>query len=317
MSNKVEGSKTNSIPSWMKEKNILQVPTKRVFNSHFLQNSLLGFSKVIQNEVFSERYAKEREFLQMIDPRLKLVTLVFFMVFSGMTRSLLTLLFLTFVVSMYVKLSSLNFREYCKRVWMILPVLVFILSIPAATNIFIVGKPIFYVYNEFNFSLWFLKLPQELYFSLNGILSILRMALRIGVSFSLGYVLIMTTCWTQLTKSLKILRIPILISSILNLTYRYIFVLTKIAFEMVESRLLRTVGKTSNKQNRLFVANRISLLFIKSSFLSDEIYDAMRCRGFTGEWVSQKNFKLGRLDFLWIINNLLILFILMVGEWLF
>jgi cobalt/nickel transport system permease protein len=94
-------------------------------------------------------------------------------------------------------------------------------------------------------------------------------------------------------------------------------VLSKIAGEMIEARFLRTVGHTDNNQNRNFIAGRISFLFVKSGYLSDEIFDSMKCRGYTGESVVLKTFKIQRIDILWIINNLIIIFILGIGEILF
>jgi energy-coupling factor transporter transmembrane protein EcfT len=98
------------------------------------------------------------------------------------------------------------------------------------------------------------------------------------------------------------------------MAYKYIFILSKIATEMMEARFLRTVGNTKNKSNRMFIANRMAFLFIKSSYLSDEIYDAMRCRGFSGEILNLNRLRIQKIDFLWILNNIIILIVLFMGE---
>lgn len=314
LNNNVNNLRSGTIPAWILEKNKFTAVKSKAVSNGFLKNTLLGISKVIQNEIFSERFAKKRGFLQQIDPRIKLLTILFFMVFCGLTRNMLTLIFLAVIAFMYVKLSGLMIKDYFKRVWLILPVIVLIVSIPAATSIFFVSKPLFYLYKDLHLKIWLITLPKEIYFSFDGFLMILKMSLRIGVSFSFGYLLVMTTRWTHLTKSLAVIKIPAMVISILNMTYRYIYVLSKLAFEMMEARFLRTVGKTNNKQNRMFIANRMSFLFVKSSFLSDEIYDAMKCRGYTGEPVCLTVFKLGQADLLWIINNSIIVLILVMGE---
>jgi len=301
----------------MLEKNKCETKYGKSANTGFLLKTLKGISMVIQNEIFSERYVQNRKFLQSIDPRFKLLTLLFFMVVCGLSRSILTLVFLAFIASMYAKMSGLKMQDFLKRVWIILPILALVISLPASTSIFTKGKPLLYIYKELDLSIWFINLPYEVYFSPEGITIILRMALRVGVSLSFGYLLIMTTRWTHLTKSLGVLRIPSLIISILNMTYRYIYVLSRIAFEMIEARFLRTVGRIDNKQNRRFISSRISFLFVKSSFLSDEIYDSMRCRGYTGEPVCIDSFKLGQVDLLWFINNTIISIIILMGEMLF
>jgi cobalt/nickel transport system permease protein len=305
------------MPAWMFDKNPPGGTLDKSSSMGFLRKALVGISKVILNEIYSEKYVWNKKFLQKIDPRLKLLTVLFFMVFCGLAKNILTLILLTFVVIMYTKLSGLNMKHYFKRVWLVLPLLVFVLSVPAATNIFIKGKPLLYIYKGQDFKLLFAGFPKDLYFSGNGIITILKMSFRIGVSISFGYLLVMTTRWIHLTKSLSVLKIPSLVIAILGMTYRYIFVISKIAFEMFEAGYLRTVGRLKNKDSRRFIANRISFLFVKSSFLSDEIYDSMRCRGYLGETVYLNSFKLSRVDLLWTVNNIIIVCILVMGEILF
>lgn len=304
-----------SIPSWMLNKNKLIENEKS--KTHFLRKTLSSISGVFENEIFSEKYAVSERFLQFIDSRVKLVTFLFFMIFSGLTKNMIILIFLAFIAIMNAFLSGLNLKNYFKRVWMILPLIILIFSLPAATSLLTNGTPLFYIYRSLNFSLLGLQLPSEIYFTLEGFGIIIKMALRIGVSISFGYLLIMTTRWNYLTKSFSILRVPAVIISILNMTYRYIFVLSQITTELIEARFLRTVGILKNTSNREFVAHNISYLFIKSSFMSEEIYNAMRCRAFTGEPVCLNTFKLGRVDFLWIMNNIVIILILLTGEILF
>jgi len=288
-----------------------------VVNTRFLRNSLLNLSKLICNEVFCERYTERNGLLQGIDPRVKLLTVLFFILLSGLTRSIMTLLFLSCVALMYARLSELRLKDYFKRVWMVYPLIYLIMSVPAAMSIFIPGKPLLYVYHNLDFNFWFIKLPREVYFSYEGILAIIKMALRLGVAFSFGYILVLTTSWSCLTRSLTIMRVPLLAVSVLNMTYRYIYVLSKTAIEMFEARILRTVGKITNKENRFFIAGRISFFFIKSYYLSDEVYDAMRCRGYTGEPVCLSSFALRGADYLWMVSNFIIALIIGAGEILF
>ncbi|OPX88265.1 MAG: Nickel transport protein NikQ [Pelotomaculum sp. PtaB.Bin104] len=306
-----------NIPDWMLGASNIVEEKKRPAKARFLLNSLLSISKVIYHEVFSESYALRKKLMQGIDPRVKLVTILFFIVCCGLTKSLLTLLFLTFAASMYVWLSGLSLKDYLSRVWMIYPLFLLIVSVPAATNFFIPGKPALYVYQALALKLWSINFPPELYFSYEGLAAISKMAVRVGVSFSFGYILVMTTRWSHLTKSLSFLHVPLQVIAILNMTYRYIYVIAKISMEMLESRWLRTVGKISRKDNRSFIAGRISFLFVKAYFLSGEIYEAMRCRGYTGEPVCLNSFKLRRADYFWLSSNLIIVLVIVMGEIIF
>jgi len=58
-------------------------------------------------------------------------------------------------------------------------------------------------------------------------------------------------------------------------------------------------------------------LFLKSHRLSEEVYDAMCCRGFTGKTVSLDQFKIKNTDVLFMISNSIIILLLIAGERLF
>jgi len=303
--------KTN-IPLWMLKGNGQYANIQKQTN--FLIKTVKELSSIMQNEILSEKFVKSKGYLQMINPLIKLLTLLVFILICSLTKSLITLILLGFITVSLAKLSALNLKDYFKRIWIILPLLVFVFSIPASTSLFSKGVPLFYIYKGLNLNIAGISLPTELYISFSGLIMILKMSLRIGVSVSFAYLLIMTTRWSSITHAFSVLRVPPLIVTIFNMTYRYIFILSKIAAEMMEARFLRTVGSTGGKSNRSFMASRMSILFIKANFLSDEIYNAMRCRGFCGEGVSLYKFKIGKADLLWIANNILILIVLFLGE---
>ncbi|MGE5629920.1 MAG: cobalt ECF transporter T component CbiQ [Caulobacteraceae bacterium] len=303
-----------SIPVWMTKENDYSATNKKCLKNKFLGRILKSLSMVMQNEIYSERFVQRKGFLQIIDPRVKLLTFILYMIVCSLARGLLTLIFLAFVPLLYAVLSGLNIKDFIRRVWLILPVFVLVLSIPAATSIFIKGKPLFYLYNGAPADLIFITIPGKIYFSQEGSAAVVKMAVRIGASISFGYLLIMTTRWTELTKSLGVLKIPFIIITILNMTYKYIFILVRISYEMMEARFLREVGDIDNRKNRGFIANRISFLFIKSSYLSEEIYYAMKSRGYTGEPVCLRAFEFKSTDILWVVSNASIVLFLLIGE---
>ncbi|MCX7920447.1 MAG: cobalt ECF transporter T component CbiQ [Clostridia bacterium] len=313
MENKKECMQLAAIPDWLLEKNTYQDVKKAGKSSTgFLRRTLTEISGVVQNDLLSERIAAKKGFLQGVDPRVKLISLLLFMAFVGTTQSIITILLLCASASLMVMLSGVGFLSYIKRVWMVIPLILLVLSLPAATNVFIKGTPLIYVYGGLDINIGVIELPQELYFSVQGVASIVKMALRIGGSISFGYVLVMTTRWSHITKALRVLRVPKLIITILDMTYRYIFVLARLMVEIFEARYLRTVGKISNKENRRFVSNGLAFLFVRASYMSEEIYDSMVCRGYTGEPVSVNSFKISGNDFIWIFNCLIIIGVLII-----
>lgn len=303
---------TFEVPTWLLEKGAEQAVKLSASKTHFIKKTLKHISEVFENELFCEQFAGKRLFLQSIDPRVKLVSLLAYLILSNFTANLAVLFALAVIPLLYAKLSGIAMKTYIRRIWLYIPVLIFVFSIPAATSLFVTGKPLFYLVQP-----GVLNLSGGLYFSAGGITVALRAALRAGISLSLGFLLLLTTRWSQITGGLSSLHIPLIFISVLNMAYRYIFVITVMATDMMEARFLRTVGKLKTAENRKFMAHNVAQLFLKSHFLSEEVYDAMCCRGFTGRMVSLNQVKIKNTDVLFIINNSMILLILIAAGRLF
>jgi cobalt/nickel transport system permease protein len=81
------------------------------------------------------------------------------------------------------------------------------------------------------------------------------------------------------------------------MTYRYIFLLIRIVQNMFLAKKSRMIKMGTTGEEQAWVASRIGLLLKKSFKLSDDVYSAMRSRGFTGEAKSYDTFSLRPADF--------------------
>lgn len=302
----------SDVPSWLLEKNTEDDAKIRFAGTGFITRTLHHFSEVFENEFLCERYASKPMMLQCLDPRVKVIVLFGFMLFSAFAASIVVLLALALIALVYAKLSGLDMKDYCRRVWAYIPLILFIFTLPGASSLFAKGTPLFTVLRPGAFGS-----RTGLYFTAPGIAMAFRLALRSGISLSFAFLLLLTTRWNRITGALARLRMPLLIVSILNMTYRYIFVMADMAGSMMEARFLRTVGKLDASENRRFMSRSVAQVFLKSHFLSEEIYDAMVCRGFTGKPVSMERFKIGGADIVFLIDNFFIFIVLIVGEHLF
>jgi len=302
----------SNIPGWLLEKSESMAEKPSRSKMHFMQKTVRHISEVFENELISEKYAGMPLLLQIIDPRAKVLIFLLFMVLSSFTANLMILMVLAAIPLIYAKLSGIELKSYGKRIWLTIPLVVFLFSIPGATSLFVQGTPLFYVIQP-----GAMGLKSGLYFSFNGITTALRLALRTGVSLSFGFLLLLTTRWCHITGALASMHVPLVFVSVLNMAYRYIFVMSAAAVDMMDARLLRTTGKLSAAENRKFMGHSIGHLFLKSHYMSEEIYDAMCCRGFTGKPVSLAQFKIESKDIFFIANNVIIALILIVGEHLF
>lgn len=125
--------------------------------------------------------------------------------------------------------------------------------------------------------------------------------------------LVTTTAWHSLTGSLRFFRVPQLLIFIFDLTLKYIVLLGEICLQMLYAVKLRSVGK--NRQKKRVFAGIFGVTFLKSREMSEEMYQAMCCRGFTGEYRVDNHIKWRRHDFLYAVLAifLLILYIHIEG----
>ncbi len=72
---------------------------------------------------------------------------------------------------------------------------------------------------------------------------------------------------------------------------------------MLEAVKLRTVGR--NKSGEKSLSGVLGTAFLKSREMSDEMFDAMTCRGFDGEYPMPKREKLSRGDFVYLIFTII------------
>ncbi len=307
-----KNSANPQLPGWLLEKGETSTPESSPAKMHFIRKTMHHISEVFENEFFCEKYTRLPLLLQVIDPRIKFILFLAFLVFGSFAHSLVVLVILAAIPLIYAKLSGLEMKSYSRRTWLYLPLLVLVVSLPGASSLYVQGTPLFYLITPGN-----MGLQNGLYFSFGGIEVALRLMLRAGISLSFGFLLLLTTRWSQITGALAVMHVPLLFISILNMAYRYIFVMSAAAGNMMEARFLRTTGSLSTQDNRRFMGHSAALLFLKSHFLSQEIYDAMCCRGFTGKPVSLQTMKISGKDILFLINNGIIILILIAGETLF
>ena len=89
--------------------------------------------------------------------------------------------------------------------------------------------------------------------SIPGLAGAVIFVARVGVSVSLAVLLVLTTPWADLLKSLQALRVPQVFILVLSMTYRYIFLFLHTANGMFEARKSRVVGRTSGGEQRRWI----------------------------------------------------------------
>ena len=95
---------------------------------------------------------------------------------------------------------------------------------------------------------------------------------------------LLTGClsWHTLTASLRVFHVPGMFIQILDLTLKYIVLLGEISLQMLYALKLRSVGRNPRKSKAFSAV--LGVTFLKSREMSQEMYEAMVCRCFTGEY---------------------------------
>lgn len=121
-----------------------------------------------------------------------------------------------------------------------------------------------------------------------------------------------TTRWNDITGALRFFHVPDLIILVLDIAIKYIMMLGEYALSMLYSLKMRSVGKNRRKYTSL--SGIAGTMFIKSREMAEEMYSAMECRGFTGDYQSHRKLRLGFADFGFILANITIAFIFIYLE---
>ena len=128
--------------------------------------------------------------------------------------------------------------------------------------------------------------------------SALTMATKAFVATGLVLTVALTTPEADLTRALRLLRVPAIAILTIDLTLRSIVRLGEAASEVLTSLRLRSVGRNPNRSTTMGGIGGMVLL--KAGRAAQETHDAMRCRGFDGTYRAGSSTPPSMRDFVWL-----------------
>lgn len=268
----------------------------------FVEKTIEAMANVLREEFFAGQVARRPGLLQGIDPRIKLLTSLILMVLASLLHNALTLLLLNLWILWLAKVSRIPLPAFLKRVWLVVPLFTGIIVLPSIFNFIYPGDPLITILkfnHQLHFGPW--TIPDSLAITRQGLYGALVLLLRVGASVSLAVMLALTAPWNVLLKALHMILVPQIFLTVLEMTYRYIYLFLQTASDIFVARQSRTVGRTSTREQRLFVSGAMGALWGKAYVLSEEVHAAMISRGYTGKPRSIINFKTRILDWLWVV----------------
>jgi len=279
-----------------------QVPSStcsKVKSEGFLSRNISGITCVLESVISAEDLCRAPGLFQGLDARVKVASVVLFVVVVGLARSLPVLGGVFVLILALGILSRIPLGLFLKRILIFIPIFTALIAIPA---LFITpGEPL-------------VTLAGRLTITEQGARTASLLVLRVIDSLSFGVLLILTTRWANILAALRWFRVPLIFVAVLGMTYRYIFLLLHTVNSMFLARRSRTLGTLSAKENRRWLGQALGTTMAKSQHLSEEVYLAMLSRGYQGEVRVLNDLRLKRRDLLWIIFALLAAFVLLWGN---
>ncbi len=252
----------------------------------WVETTIGGITGSIERAVFTEEHAHRPGWLQRVDPRAKLGMFLALVLAASLSGSVAVLVGLYAVVLAAAQASRLPFDFFVRRVWLGIPLFAGIVVVPA---IFFVPGP-----RLFELALG----PLTIAPSVPGLAGAVLFVARVGVSVSLAVLLVMTTPWADLLKSLQAVRVPQLFVLVLAMAYRYIFLFLHLTNGMFEARKSRMVARTSGREQRGWITGSMGNLLNRSFTMSNDVYAAMVARGFSGSIRTFSDYRMRRPDWL-------------------
>jgi cobalt/nickel transport system permease protein len=248
----------------------------------YLEKSLIHFSSLLQESVFAEEISLQNGWLQPVDPRIKVGGFFLLILAGSFSHSIIVIAGLFLLAAILAAGSGILSVGFIRRMWFFVPLYTILIALPAlflTPGDRIAGSAI----------------------TQQGVRAAVFLVLRVATSVSFLLLMILTTRWTVLLKSLRWMGVPHLLVFMLAMTHRYIYVLLQTISSLFLARQSRKVGPEAWRNAREWLGAIGGVLLGKSYSLSSEVYLAMVSRGFQGEPVLLSDFKLRRADWFWLL----------------
>ena len=118
--------------------------------------------------------------------------------------------------------------------------------------------------------------------------------------------------WHSILDIMNKFHFPSIIVFIFDTTLRYIALLGETSQQILYALKLRSIGKNNRKS--MAMAGVMGVLFQKSRKMSEEMYQAMCCRCFTGSYSNAFNQKLSYIDLIMFLISVLYCWLFFVIE---
>lgn len=129
--------------------------------------------------------------------------------------------------------------------------------------------------------------------------SLVRVSLKVFLSVGLVLDLSRSVAYNELIAGLRFYHVPGLVVFVLDITLKYIVMLGEVAQGVLSALTLRSVGYNPDKRGSS--SSVMGITFLKAHDYAGEMYEAMECRGFTGDYVVSRRKVLSPAGLLYLL----------------
>jgi cobalt/nickel transport system permease protein len=183
-----------------------------------------------------------------------------------------------------VLLSRIPLKLYIVRASFI-PLFTVLIALPLP---FIVPGNILTIIHVYGFS--------YLTVSFEGLFRALVFVSRVWISVGTAILLVSTTKFSDMATALRKMGVPELFTTLLLITYRYIFLFADEALSMVQARNMRSFGNEGLIKRIKVVGQMIGTLFLRAFERGEQVYYAMLSRGYIGKIETHTKLQVRKSD---------------------
>jgi len=306
----------NRIPSFLLDPSPLISFTKETgkVKIPFIEKGIHHVAGAIKKGYVHWELSSQNGYLQKIDSRIKVLFLLFLIIVVSLKREWLPELYIFIFIFILAILSRLSLGMLYKRVLLLGFIFGFLIALPSAFNVITKGETLLSVAKPpRSYDFWIYHIPSTIGITREGIFGVGMLTLRVINSLSLSFLILYTTSFPEITRALKVLKVPDSFLIILALCYKYIFIFSKTIEEMHLAKKSRMVREVSNKKAREWIAGRLGFIFRKTQLRCEEVFKAMLGRGFSDnikicmvnklrarDWVTGATFFMVGISLLWM-----------------
>ena len=256
----------------------------RPVGKNHLDKTLREISSFFSRSLFREETARRNGLLQKVDPRARLLALIFFLASASVAGSVPALLVHACLPPLALVLSRIRLREFLGAGFLFAVLFAAAMAAPSTLNLFSDGAIVYPLLSPgggTRLGPW--PLPEVIGITREGLLTAATFLLRVLSSTAAVLWLTLSTRWVDLLRALRFLRLPPLFLQVTGMTVRYIHALLLQSEEIHLGKRSRSVCRATIRAEQVWAGSRIAYSWEKSLHLMEEVSAAMKARGFTGE----------------------------------